>query len=225
DSVKFGGRWIDTEVRIEELEVRSPDGELQFAGRMQEAGTYSGKGAGRFRWRAADTVFTGTLEIDAPAQTATVNVALDRPLRADLKVILEQTQALPWQFELTVPSFDPRATLLPDSSWQSVSLALEGRGTRERGVVEGDLVLNGEPLRFDRLTLERNNEQIDLMLNAALGGGKLDASSTIRLDVEPLSVRVDARWEGINVPERWFNRALFTAGTIVLSGSAQSYRA
>lgn len=225
DSVRFAGSWIDAEVRIKELDVRAPDGEVQFAGAVSETDAYIGDGSGRFRWHAGEAVYEGTLEASAQARAAALNVALRTPIRADLNVTLEQTETLPWRFELTVPSFDPRKTFLPDSTWQSVAIALRGQGTLERGVAEGDIVLNGEPLRFERVAFERGDQQVELTLQTTLGGGQLNANSAIRLDTNPLSANVDAHWNDINVPERWLSQSLFTAGTLAFSGSAQSYRA
>jgi translocation and assembly module TamB len=225
DSAAFAGSWIETNVTVKALDVQSPDGEIHFAGAVREADTYIGDGAGEFRWQVGDSTYAGTIKANAQATEATIDVVLTAPLRADLNLGLEQQDTLPWKFVLAVPSFDPRKELMPDSSFESLAANLHGAGTLERGVAQGEVVINGEPLRFERLAFERDAESVALALQMLLGGGKLDAEGDIRLAAEPVAAKVDAQWSEITVPEQWAGQVLRTEGTLAFDGSAESYRA
>jgi translocation and assembly module TamB len=225
DTAAFAGNWIDTNLTVQQLDVSSPDGEIHFAGSVREADTYIGNGKGRFQWRVGELTYAGSLEANAKENDAAINIALTTPLRAGLNVALEQTDTLPWKFSLDVPSFDPRDELMPDSSLESLAADLSGQGTLERGVASGEIVVNGEPLRFERIAFERGEDALNIALQLLVGGGTLDAESIVQLAAEPVAAKIDARWSEITVPEQWAGQVLRTQGTLAFEGSAESYRA
>lgn len=225
DSADFVGSWIDTNVAIQQLDVGSPDGEIHFAGEVAGADTYVGNGSGRFQWRVGEATYAGTLEANAKDAAAALDVVLTTPLRATLKLALEQKDVLPWKFSLAVPSFDPRDELMPESSIESLGADLHGEGTLERGVASGEIVVNGERLRFERIAFEHREDALNLALQMLVGGGAFDAESIVQLSAEPIAAKVDARWSEITIPEQWVAQALRTKGTLAVEGSAESYRA
>src|SRR5512138_722564 len=225
DSADFTGSWVDANVAIERLDVKSPDGEIHFAGDVHEAGTYVGNGSGRFQWRVGQTTYAGTLEANAKEKDAVFDIVLTTPLRATLNVALEQADALPWKFSLAVPSFDPRDELMPDSSLESLAVDLRGEGTLVRGVASGEIVVNGEPLRFERIAFEHREEALNLALQMLVGGGSFGADGVVQLAAEPVAAKLDARWSSITVPEQWSGQVLQTQGTLAFEGSSESYRA
>ncbi len=225
DSATFIGSWIDTHINVQQLDVRSPDGEIHFAGNVREADTYIGDGTGRFRWRVGESTYAGTIEAHAKSSDAAIELALAAPLRANLDVQLQQADTLPWKFALSVPSFDPREELMPDSSWQSLAAKLNGEGTLERGVASGEIVLDGVPLRLERIAFERGEDALQLALQTIFGGGNVEAHADVQLAADPLAAKVDANWTEITIPEQWAGQALRTQGTLHYEGSAASYRA
>ncbi len=225
DSAAFAGSWIGTDVKVEQLDVTSPDGEIHFAGAVREADAYIGDGSGRFQWQVGESTYAGTLEANGTADDATIDVSLTTPMRANLNVRLEQRDTLPWKFAIDVPSFDPREALLRDSSWESLAADLRGEGTLERGVASGEIVLNGEPLRFERIAFERAKDTLDFALQMLAGGGTFDLDGTVELGAQPIAAKADAQWGDIVVPEQWVGQALQTEGTLAFEGSAEAYRA
>ncbi|NLG78033.1 MAG: pathogenicity protein [Xanthomonadaceae bacterium] len=225
ESAEFVGSWVDKNIAVERLEVTSPDGEIEFRGTLREAQTYVGDGSGRFRWRVGESTYAGTLQANAQGHDAGLNIVLTAPLGATLNVALEQSDALPWKFVLGVPSFDPRDELMPDSSLESLAADVRGEGTLERGVASGEIVINGEPLRIERIAFERAEEALDVMLQMLVGGGTLQAESTVRLAAEPVAAKADARWSDIAIPAQWVGQVLHTEGALAFEGSADSYRA
>ncbi len=225
-SLDFVGSWVSTRVDIDTLEVKSPQGEIFFAGNVQDNETYVGTGEGRFHWTQGEQTYVGTLKALAESAAANLELRLTRPLRADLKVDLQQQKEdLPWKFELAVPSFDPRETLMPDSSLQSLAAQLRGEGTMERGVANGHVSINGEELTFERLAFDRGESTLDIDGRILAGGGTLDANAIVQSAATPVSAKVEARWGDITVPEQWAGQTLKTRGDIAFEGSANSYQA
>lgn len=225
DSALFIGSWIGTRVDVQQLEVDSPQGEVRFAGNVSEADTYAGEGSGRFRWNVGESTYAGTIEAHAKADDAVIDLGLSSPLRADLGIRLKQNDSLPWTFTFRVPSFDPRESLMPDSSWESLAADLTGNGTLERGVVQGRIVLNGEPFEFERLAFERSEESLQLALLMAVGGGRLEAQGDVQLASEPTAAKMTATWNDISIPEQFAGQALRTEGSLNFDGSSDAYQA
>lgn len=225
DTAAFAGSWIGTAIDIRQLDVRSPQGEIHFAGSVNEAETYTGTGEGTFSWTAAETTYAGRIEADARDEDTKVELAITSPLRANLNVQLVQKDTLPWFLRLEVPSFDPREELMPESSLESLAATLRGEGTLNRGALQGDIVINGETLRFERIAFERTERRLDLDARLLAGGGALDAQARVRLDAEPVDANVEARWGEITIPEQWASQVLKTEGRLTFEGSAQGYRA
>lgn len=225
NSVDFAGSWIDTNVAVKTLDVKSPQGEIVFAGEVHEAETYVGDGEGRFHWTQAAQTYAGTMEVIAHDAKADIELSLTQPLRAHLTLNLEQERDLPWTVHLSVPSFDPRDSLLPDSSLQSLAADLAGQGTLTQGVADGKVVINGEAITFDRFAFIRGESALDLETRVLAGGGTLNADATIQTAATPAQAKVDAKWDRITLPEQWAGQVLRTQGEMLFEGSSESYRA
>lgn len=224
-SADFVGSWIDTRISVQTLDVKSPQGTIEFAGDVQDAETYVGDGEGSFHWTQGPFTYAGTIEALARDANAELAVKLTQPLKAQLSVSLEQRESLPWQFHLTVPAFDPRESLLPDSSFESLALELKGEGTKTQGVADGTVDLNGERIAFDRLAFAQRDTTLDLEARIHTGGGALTADAQVRAAEEPVAAEVKAEWQDITVPERLAGQVLKTFGTLEFSGSAERYQA
>jgi translocation and assembly module TamB len=225
NSMDLAGSWVGTNVTVKTLDVKSPQGEIVFAGEVQEAETYVGDGEGRFRWTQGAQTYAGTIEVIAHDAKADMELALTQPLRAHLTLSLEQERELPWNFRLSVPSFDPRDSLLPDSALTSLAADLAGRGTLSQGVTDGKLVINGEAITFDRLAFTRDAGALGLEARILAGGGTLNADAAIQTAATPAQAKVDAKWDRITLPEQWAGQVLRTHGEMLFEGSSESYRA
>src|SRR5690606_25473624 len=159
-SAAFAGHWTEEGLAVERLEMRSPQGQVQFAGRVAQRDVYVGEGAGRFRWTVGERTYAGRLSTEARDEHATLSVMLTNPLAAKLDVALAQTDQWPWRFSLQVPRFDPREELLPDSGFHSLAASLSGEGSLQAGLMRGEVVIDDEPLQFDALRFERDEQAI-----------------------------------------------------------------
>lgn len=225
NAVDFVGSWLDTRVSVQTLDVKSPQGTVVFAGEVQDAETYVGEGKGHFHWKQDPYTYAGTIEALANDARATLQLGLTQPLKAHLEASLEQTDALPWSFHLTVPAFDPRESLLPESSFESLAVDLKGEGTTKNGVADGTVHVNGEPIAFDRLAFTQRESVLDLEARIHTGGGALTADAEVRTTAEPVAAKIKAEWSEVTVPERWAGQVLKTFGTLHFDGSSEQYQA
>jgi translocation and assembly module TamB len=225
DSATFVGQWIGSAIAIRQLDVQSPDGEAHFVAAVRQSRYYEGEGNGRFRWKAGERTFAGALEANGRDGATNLRVDLTAPLTATLAVEFQQTEELPWKLGLDVPTFDPRESLLPDSSLQKLAARLHGAGTRDEGSIAGVIEVNGEPIRFERLRLAQREGALDLDALARLGGGSIAATGIVHTAQEPLAATLHLDWSDVVVPESLAGQAIFTRGRIDFEGSADAYRA
>jgi translocation and assembly module TamB len=187
----FAGRWTDEALAIEQLDVQSPQGSVQFAGRVGQQRSYVGEGKGQFRWTAGEQTFAGTLNVSANEADAIVVSKLSAPLAAQLDVKIAQAGDHQWQLSLEVPRFDPREELMPDSSLQSLAASLRGEGTLAQGEVSGRLTINDEPLQLQSVRFTRSQERLMLQsllrIGATAGELMADADISVRRSTWPIS--------------------------------------
>lgn len=231
DTAAFGGRWTDADLAIEQLDVQSPRGEIHFAGRVDQVDVqddvYAGEGRGRFRWTVGDKTYAGTLNTGAGDRQATLELQLTSPLKAQLDLQLEQSEALPWQFTLEAPRFDPREQLLPDTGMQSLAASLNGKGSLSEGMISGQLVIDGEPLHLDPVRFTRSENAVGIKSVVRIGdtAGELRATAKIQLERDPWFATVQANWRDVEVPAVWAGQELHTRGQLDLSGNTQTFTA
>ena len=225
DSAAFIGQWIGSALAIRQLDVQSPDGEVHFVADVRQGRYYEGEGNGRFRWKAGERTFAGSLE--ANGRDGAVNLGLDltTPLVAKLAVELQQTDELPWKLGLEAPTFDPREALLPDTSIRTLAARLHGAGSLREGTIAGEIEIDGEPIRFERVRFAQREQALDLDALVQVGGGNIAAKGTVHTAQEPVSATLNLNWSEVVVPETLAGQAIFTRGNLDFDGSAQSYRA
>jgi translocation and assembly module TamB len=225
DSAAFAGQWIGSALAIRQLDVQAPDGEVHFQADVHQSRYYEGEGRGRFRWKAGEREFAGSLEADGRDAATNLRVKLTAPLAATLTVALQQTEALPWKFTVDAPRFDPRKELLPDSSWQSLAAQLSGEGSLREGTIAGVIEIDQEPIRIERAHFIQQEQAVDLDALVQLGGGNIAAKGTVRTTQEPVSATLNLAWDDVVVPASLAGQELFSRGKLDLDGSADSYRA
>jgi translocation and assembly module TamB len=225
NSAAFAGQWIGSALAIRQLDVQSPDGEVHFQADVRQSHYYEGEGRGRFRWKAGEREFVGSLEADGRDAATDLRVQLTAPLAATLTVTLQQSDSLPWKFTIDAPRFDPRKELLPDSSWQSLAAQLRGEGSLREGTIAGVIEIDRESIRIERAHFVQQEEAVDLDALVQLGGGNIAAKGTVRTAREPVSATLNLAWSEVVVPAALAGQELFTRGNIDFDGSAEAYRA
>jgi translocation and assembly module TamB len=226
-SAELIGSWTDAGVAMQRLELFSPQGEVHFAGNVAQTDRYVGKGEGRFRWQVGELQYAGDIEATAD-ERAQVQLKLNSPLDARLTASLEQSDALPWRFELEVPRFDPREELLPDSSLQALAASLRGAGTMTDGEITGNVAVNDVAVRIDPLRFMRNERRITLdplVVRIGESAGSLQAKGDIMLASQPVQAQLQLNWSELDIPATLAGQQLKTHGALHVGGSPESFAA
>jgi translocation and assembly module TamB len=223
----FDGHWTKRELAIKRLDVRSPQGQIEFSGRVGQRQVYNGEGRGRFRWKSGERLYTGVLETYTQGDDAKAVLRMSAPLILELQAQVTQKPTWPWRFSLEAPRFDPRAELLPDSSLTSLAASLSGHGSTEQGAISGKLAIDDEPLLIEPLRFTRNGDglAIDSILRIGRAAGALHVGGDIDFARQPAVAKVTAEWDSIVVPAQWAGQELHTHGTLNLHGSSAAYTA
>jgi translocation and assembly module TamB len=223
----FAGRWTDEALAVKTLNVQSPQGFVTFNGRVAQTDAYIGEGRGRFEWTQGEQTFAGTLMASANDSDAVVSTKLTSPLEAILHAKIAQASDHNWQLQLEVPRFDPRESLLPDSSFQSLAASLHGEGTLNQGVVAGRVTLNDEPLELQSVRFTRSEQRLTLesLLKIGSTAGELLANADIQFSEESWTSKASARWKDVVVPSAWVGQELYTHGELNFDGNPQLYNA
>lgn len=223
----FAGRWTQRDLEIERLDVRAPQGEVHFAGRVGQPRTYAGEGAGRFRWTVGERTYAGRIETQAKDDDAQLTLHLTAPMRARIEAMVEQKERWPWWFTVEVPRFDPREDLLPDSSLHGLAASLNGRGSLDAGSVSGRVLVNDEPIVIERsqFTRDSNGFTTGSMLRIGKTGGAARLQGRIELAAEPWTATLAADWRDVAIPSAWAGQELHTRGKLQLDGNPQAYSA
>jgi translocation and assembly module TamB len=223
----FSGHWTSAELAVKQLDLRSPQGEVHFAGRVGQQHIYAGEGHGRFRWSVGERTYAGVVDSGTQGKDATLTLKLSAPLNAELQAQVEQSATWPWRFTLEAPRFDPREELLPGSSLYSLAASLSGHGSLQRGAVSGKVLVNDEPLLIEPLRFTRAGDDLslDAILRISRAAGAIHLAGTIDTGNEPVSAVVDAKWHEIVMPVAWAGQELHTHGELAFDGSSQAYRA
>ena len=218
--------WTGAEgIAVSQLDARSPQGEVHFTGRVRQQEIFAGNGEGRFRWRVGDLEYAGALHADAGAKPGRVTVQLTSPVKATADATISQQPSFSWTLALRVPDFDPRESLMPDSSLQTLGAALQGKGTLERADLAGQVNIDGQAITLESLHVAPNAHGMDVATKVRLGNGKFNADGNVITDVEPVRASFALDWNDVDIPESLVGQVLHTQGHIELNGSAADYAA
>jgi translocation and assembly module TamB len=218
--------WTGRGVGVRQLEVESPQGHIGIDGTVARGESYEGRANGRFRWQQGEYEYAGELVLTSSAGESKLDARLRSPLDARLQAAVKQERAVPWSFELNVPTFDPRAGLLPDSSIESLMLVLQGRGTRENAHVTGEVELNGAKVFADPIDIRLQDRVMrieELALRDANHRGMLGVTGEVRFDREPFHADLNMKWRDVEVPERVAGQKLATHGQVAARGNLKRF--
>ncbi|RYG79124.1 hypothetical protein EON77_09645, partial [bacterium] len=217
--------WTREQLAIDTLDAVADEGEVHFKGTVAGGDTYRGDGAGRFRWRAAERDWAGTIDARATDAAADLSLTLMQPAPATLVLRLEQRAPYPWTWKLDLPTVDPSRDLLPGSSLKKLAAQLEGDGTREGVTARGRVAINDTPLDVRSLSAMRETDRILLAGELGFGGGRVDLDGALETAKDPLEGRFKIDWSRLTIPEDLAGQALATNGRIEVSGGVAAYAA
>jgi translocation and assembly module TamB len=225
----LAGSWTDRGIELRQLVLQAPDGHANLDGKLAIGARYQGNGKAAFAWKIGNTGYAGSLDAHSDGKRAQLDLKLTAPAVARLQVDLVQSGDYAWSGQLDAPRFDPKP-LLGDSSLKALAVAVQGRGDRYGGALDGRLDLNDyqlllQPLRaqfshdYDTLDLQQ------LRLGSPQVKGSVEASGTVQLAAKPLSATLDVRWNDLLLPADLAGQALASRGVLKASGSADKYHA
>lgn len=220
--------WTSRGIGVKQLNVESPQGRVDINGTVAQSKTFDGQAHGRFRWQQGDYEYAGTLELTSAKGDINTRVDLSSPLDARVLASVKQERTVPWSFEVRVPTFDPREELLPDSSIESLMLALQGRGDRENAHVSGEVELNGAKVYVDPVDVTLREQVLhikELALRDAQRRGVLNVVGDVRFDKEPFYADLGVRWRDVEIPEKVAGQKLATFGDIKARGNLSQFDA
>jgi len=229
DRIDLAGAWNHDGIRLRQLAMQGPDGQVQLTGQLAASADYRGDGQGSFAWKVDKTRYAGTLQAHGDGRQAHLQLSLTAPTALHLDLTLEQRGDYPWTASLEVPRFDPKP-LLGDSSLRALGASLQGSGDRRGGRIDGQLQLDDttvqiEPLRA-RFSEDLDTLQVEqLTLGSPQIPGELQASGLVQLTAKPLSADLELHWSGVTVPADLAGQALATEGSLHAKGSAERFQA
>lgn len=225
DSAALAARWTHEAIDVKQLDVRSPQGQVHFAGNIANDKRYTGQGQGRFAWTVSDRKYAGSLNATSKSGTANLQVNLDSPIDAKVAATLQQTNALPWTLDIHVPAFDPRKDLMPSSSLQNLAADLRGSGTRTQGALSGAVTLDDQTIQFERLTFVQRDKDLGVNADVRFGAGTINAAGVVLTSRDPVAADMKLSWQALEIPAQLAGQVLQSGGRLEFHGGADAYRA
>ncbi|MBX5460004.1 MAG: translocation/assembly module TamB domain-containing protein [Steroidobacteraceae bacterium] len=182
-SAQVAGSWTREALVIRKLDLSSPDGSVQVRGNVSDRGNYVGRAEGAFRWRVGERSYAGELSAVSEQQQLSLQLRMSAPFGARLDAKLEETDELPWEFTLDVPSFDAREQLLKGRAIEQLAASLTGKGHRTLAEVHGQVSINGQNLGIELLRAHYEEQVLHLeplTLVDPTGHGTLSATGELR---------------------------------------------
>ncbi len=229
NQLDLAGSWTARGIELRRLALKAPDGHAELNGKLAIGKNYQGQGAAAFVWKIGDTDYAGHLDAHGNGKQAHLDLKLTAPTVMQLQLDLTQRGDYAWTAKLDAPRFDPEPLFGP-SSVRTLAIAVQGRGDRYGGTLEGRLDLNDyqlllQPLRaqFDRDYRTLSLQQ--LKLGSPQIKGALEASGTVQLAATPVSAALDIRWSDLQLPADRVGQVLASHGELQVSGNAGKYHA
>ena len=223
------GRWTRADgIDVEQLRVAAREGRIRVQARLSGGpGRWRAEGDANVRWQLGKRTYAGTAQASTEQAQVRLEARLTSPLTVHANGLLDE-QARKWQADVRVPAFDVRATIAPDAPVGMVSASLHATGTDRSATLRGEVGLDDDTVHLvdTRLALRREPRALQLerlVLRLNDEPGLLAVTGEARLDAEPMTAELDARWRDLAVPAAWAGQELATSGRLTASGSAENY--
>jgi translocation and assembly module TamB len=229
NTLDLAGSWTSRGIELRQLALRAPDGHADLTGTMGISSTYRGDSKAAFAWTVSGTEYAGELAVRGDGRQAHLELQLVQPMAARLQLQWTQGGDYPWTARLDAPRFDPKP-LLGESSLTQLAVALDGKGDRRGGSVQGRLDLNDYQLQLQPLTVRFSEDfktlTIDrLALASPQFKGDVGARGVVALGAQPLSADLTLDWKDVELPENLVGQVLQSHGSLKAKGSADQFHA
>lgn len=229
NSLDLAGSWTRRGIELRQLALRAPDGHADLNGTMGIGSTYRGDSRAAFAWTVSGTEYAGQLDLHGDGQQGRVELQLQQPMAARLQLQWAQGGDYAWTARLDAPRFNPKP-LMGESSLTGLAVALDGKGDRRSGSVQGQLDLNDYQLQLKPLTARFSEDfkslTIDqLALTSPQFKGAVDARGDVALGARPLSADLTVDWKGLELPEDMVGQVLQSHGSVKAKGSIEQFHA
>ncbi|WP_243039183.1 translocation/assembly module TamB domain-containing protein [Dyella sedimenti] len=229
NTLDLAGSWTGRGIELHQLALRAPDGHVDLHGSLVMAGNYNGDSRAGFAWTLASTTYAGELAAHGDGKLARLDLQLTQPMPARLQLQLAQDGDYAWTARLDAPRFDPKP-LLGNGSLSALAVALQGRGDRHGGTLDGTLGLNDIALRLHPLSARFSDDYgtltlQQLQLGSAQYKGDVSARGTVQLDAKPLSADLTVEWKDLELPEQLAGQLLQSHGSLHAKGSTDRFHA
>ncbi|WP_049622627.1 translocation/assembly module TamB domain-containing protein [Frateuria defendens] len=229
DRLDLAGSWTRAGIEVKQLALRAPDGHADLAGTLGIRRGYRGDGKAGFAWTIAGVDYAGELAAHSDGRQAHADLKLTLPTPAQLQLDLAQGGDYAWQAKLDAPRFDPKP-LLGDSALTALGAALQGRGDRHGGTLEGRLDLNAYPLQLKPLAARLSDDGKTLTLDrleltSPQVRGTLSAHGTVQLAAQPVQGDLAVAWKDLRLPPELAGQDLASQGSLTARGSAERFHA
>jgi translocation and assembly module TamB len=229
NTLDLAGSWTSRGIELRQLALRAPDGHADLTGTMSISNSYRGDSKAAFAWTVSGTAYAGELAVRGDGQQAHLELQLAQPMAARLQLQWTQGGDYAWTARLDAPRFNPKP-LLGESSLTQLAVALDGKGDRRSGSLQGQLDLNDYQLQlrpltarfsddFKTLTIER------LALASPQFKGDVGAHGVVALGAQPLSADLTLDWKDVELPENLVGQVLQSHGSLKAKGSADQFHA
>ncbi|AHX14487.1 pathogenicity protein [Dyella jiangningensis] len=229
NTLDLAGSWTNRGIELRQLALRAPDGHADLTGTMGISNSYRGDSKAAFAWTVSGTEYAGELAVRGDGQQAHLELQLAQPIAARLQVQWTQGSDYAWTARLDAPRFNPKP-LLGESSLTQLAVALDGKGDRRSGSLQGRLDLNDYQLQlrpltarfsddFKTLTIER------LALASPQFKGDVGAHGVVAWGSQPLSADLTLDWKDVELPENLVGQVLQSHGSLKAKGSADQFHA
>ncbi|WP_130619465.1 translocation/assembly module TamB domain-containing protein [Dyella amyloliquefaciens] len=229
NSLDLAGSWTSRGIELRQLALRAPDGHADLTGTMGIGSKYQGDSKAAFAWTVNGTEYAGQLDLHGDGQQAHLELQLSQPMVAQLRLQWAQRGDYPWTARLDAPRFDPKP-LVGESSLTALTVALDGKGDRRSGSVQGQLGLNDDQLQLRPLAVRFSEDfktlTVDqLTLASPQFKGEVAARGVVALGAQPLSADLTVDWKDVELPEDMLGQVVQSHGSLKAKGSLDQFHA
>jgi translocation and assembly module TamB len=222
----LAGEWTQSGIELRSARFVGRNGELSLDARLRPRAPWLEHATGVFDWHAGERRWQGTLASVSEANGILLRGSLTAPLRLTLGGSLSRQVERPWRLKISIPRFDPRRGLMPDSELESLAAELEAHGAGASANIEGHIGIDDGILAIRELGIEFANGEIvarALRVGIADAPGEVRGKARVRFGAQTPQVFAHLTWKSLTLPARWVGQPLATSGQFLFDGNAEHF--